>query len=486
MIHVPELKPGDPPFDPDFLQAMTPWKKEGRGRRGIPSALALPLEHSPWTEEPRETHPLTPEERIHILLNLAVVKEAVTQFHRDEDAHLRRLETATSTAICDLVTEHDAFLRDAVAAGEAACGTEERKALFRTMTATCITQSRERARRLQAMLAERYWRQSVEAQNAELLARAQREENIANDKALALYRDLILYNIENMLTALPEEEQRRAMDAAAAAFYRKTLEKRLERDPGGARAMAGEREVRRVLGEAACAALEKRAENAVREQELERLADAWVEEKRSPAEAKEQAAARFGKEEERALVLRRYDAGRFEENKTRVSAMVANCATVWEGLKAKEFDENAIPAWVARNNPALAACLRDCVQARADAGGGAGRVAYSRLVKFWQTVGNKGVRGAIESLREEEKGYALLTAAGGPEGEEWIRCVRFLGGVAGEEDREWIAALCLAWGESGRSETFMQRFSDALKRRKERGSLDAVECIRQIEENFPE
>lgn len=481
MLHVPELKPGEQPFDPDFFQAMTPWKTAGEENS---ATAAIPVGSSPWmagTEAPRER---TPEEQIQVLLNLAVVKEAVTQFHREEDAHLRRLESYASAKICELVADHETFLRDAVAAGENACGNEERKALFRTMTAAFIAQSRERAQRLQGVLAERYWKQSVEEQNAELLARALREENIADDRALTLHRDLIFYNLENMLFALPEGEKRRAMDAAGTAFYEKVLEKRLERDPRGALAMAGEREVRRVLGEAACAALEERAKKALREEELERIADDWVRKALPPAEAEEKARARFGKDEERAHVLRRYHAGRFAENRRLVGATIAQCASVWAGLKEQEFDENALPAWVVRNNPALASCMRECVRARADAGGGEGRVDYGALMAFAQQLEKKGARGAMESLREEEACHSLLIAAGGPEGKEWARCVRVLGGVADDRDREWGAALRLAWGGEGRSQAFMERFVDALHREEEKGALCARELVRRIEESF--
>ncbi len=475
MLHVPELKPGEQPFDPDFAKAMNPWK-EG----------TLALQGTSWINEPPSSREPTPEEQIQMFLNLAVVKEAVTQFHKDEDAHLRRLETYTSTKICDIVTDHEAFLKNAAAAGETACGSEERKALFRTMTAAFITQSRERSLLLQGKLAETYWKTSVEEQNAELLSRALREENITNDNALTLYRDLIFYNVENMLGNLPEEEKHRKLDAAGAAFYEKILEKRLERDPRGALAMTGEGEIRRTLGEEACAALEARAKTALREQELERIADSWVREAVSPPEAEEKAQTRFGVDAEREYALRRYHTTRFEENRNIVSATIANISGVWEGIKEQGFEESALPGWAVRNNPALADCLRECLRRRADAGGNAGRMDYKHLMAFLRKCQRSGLRGAMESLREAEKCYALLLAAGGPDSGEWVRCVRFLGGVAEERDGEWISALRLAWGEAGRTQEFMERFSSELRREEAWGALRVLELIGKIEESFPE
>jgi hypothetical protein len=352
------------------------------------------------------------------------------------------------------------------------------------MTKQFLAQSRERAQGVRYRKTVEYWKASVEEQNREFLARALREENAANDAALALYRDLILYNLENMLADSPEGEKREKLDRAEAALYRKVLEKRLEIDPAGALDMAGKKEVLRVLGDTECAEFAERAASVRRSMELEAVAAAWVAEKKTPEEAEGMARDRFGDDAERRYVMEQYSLGRFSENKTKVSATIANISAGWDGLKENEYDENALPGWITRNEPALAECLRECLRRRGDAGGGDGGIAYPRFLAFLQRFELDGLRKVMEHLRDEEKCFALLLAAGGPEAEGWVLCVRLLGGVARAEDREYIAALRLAWGK-GRSREFMERFIGELQREENKGELAVLELVRRVEESFP-
>ena len=477
MLRVPELKPGDQPFDPDFVQAMNPWIGEmghsfevgtgGGGGEGGKSGAA------------------DPEEQIKAMLNLAVVKEEVTKLHRDEDGQMRWLEEFSRARICDIVSEHEKFLQERMAAGENSCKNEEQKSLFRKMTAAFVVQSRERALTLQYGKAGQYWREAVEEQNREFLARALRPENLGNDAALTMYRDLIFYNMENMLGELPEKERKEKLDAAGGAFYRKVLEKRLEHDPKGAAAMAGVKEVRRVLGNEECAILGEKAVAALREMEIEENAGIWVRLGIGPKEAEKVAGEKFGEGTEREFALQCYKQKRFDENRGIVNATVAKIASAWEGLEEAGFSVDALPGWIVRSEPALAACLRECLRRREDAGGGDWPVEYGDFMAFVERFERDGLREEMEHLRDEENCYSLVLAAGGPKAEAWIMCIRFLGGVLTNEDKAYIAGLRLAWGE-GRSGEFMARFADELAGEENKGALNVLELVRKVEESFPE
>lgn len=462
MIRVPELKTGERPFDPDFEHIMTPWK-------GTAPAHTLAINDSSWgaigtgaeTAPPKE---MTPDERIAMILNLAVVKEAVTALHRDEDDAMRLLEEIRSSEICDITANHEKFLKERMAAGENACKNEEQKALFRKMTATFLARSRDRAQATQQRKTLEYWTKTVEEQNAEFLARALREENVANDTAVTMYRDLILYNMENLLAHFPAAERNAKLHAAKSAFYEKVLEKRLEHDPAGTRALTEKAEIRRILGDAVCDEIAAKAAKAEREEAVAATARKWAEEKLPPDEAAHHAESTFTDEVERRQAMDNYLRARFEDNKATLDARVTNTSETWERLKEAEYDENAIPLWTVRNDPAFASCLRDCLRGRGDAGGGEGRADYESFLRFLEQFEQEGLWKTMERLREEEKFHALLVAAGGPEGELWTLAARLLQSKAEERDKEFTAALRAEWGQ-GRSREDMERFR--LERKKD-------------------
>ena len=476
MLRVPELKAGDQPFDPDFVQAMNPWV----GGTGHSFGVGMGS-----FEGNDGKGAADPEERIKAMLNLAVVKEAVTKLHRDEDEQMRWLETFSSARICDIVSEHEKFLHNIMATGENTCKNEEQKNLFRRMTAAFVAQSRERALGLQYKKAGEYWREAVEEQNREFLTRALRPENLGNDAALTMYRDLIFYNMENMLGELPEKERKEKLDTAGEAFYRKVLEKRLEWDPEGAAAMVEVKEVRRVLGNDECAGIAEEAAAALRETEIEEKAGAWVRDGIGPKEAERLAGREFGEREEREFALQRYGQKRFEESRGIVNTTVANITSAWERLEEEGFDANALPGWIVRNEPALAECLRECLRRRENAGGGNWDVEYGDFLAFIEKFGQDGLREGMEHLRDEENCYSLILAAGGPKAEAWILCIRLLGGVLTDEDKEYISALQLAWGK-GREREFMSRFVNELAGEEDKRALSVLELVRKVEESFPE
>lgn len=477
MIRVPELKTGEQPFDPDTTRIVNPWKE--------------PAIHS-FKMGMTTENTQTPKEQTDTLLNLAVVKETITAFHRDEDDEMRRLETFTSTQICDITAEHEKFLRARMAAAENACKNEEQKSLFRAMTKNFLTRSRQRAAALQQRKTLEFWRESVEAQNKEFLNRALRDENVTNDAAVAQYRHLIFYNLENMLNSFPEAERKTCLAEANRAFYRKVLEKLLELAPEAALKMTERKEPRHALGDPECDAIAARAQTAMHGQTLTATATLWAEEGKTPEEAAELAQKHTTDAEEQKHLLHQYRLKRFTESKIIIQTRIATLATLWNDLKEHNFDENALPAGVTRNTPNLAECLRTCLQKQADAGGAAvadAAVDYPHFMKFLTKFKKAGLWETMEWLRTEDNFHSLLIAAGGPGAESWTLCTRLLTGAAEPEDAETVTALHIAWAEeeagreAGIPKDVMPHFAAELRALKEKRSLAVRELIQKFNEN---
>lgn len=483
MLRVPELKPGEEAFDPEFsrlfhpelsggkhmLHMPKPYKNGDDGvlLQGFENEYAVGNVIDPEVEE---------ENRVRAILNHAVVKDAVTQLHREDDEQLAVLEQYDGMQICDIKTDHERFLKAQMNKYGAMFKNEAQISLFREMTEKYFGQSRERAKQLQMGKVRQFWGEVVTRQNEEFAERALRNDVVFDDMAVTGYRDLIFYNLENLLAALPSGERKAKMDAAGRAFYCKVLDKRLELGPERLQSMLDAKEIRRVLDDAVWKEYLARAKAALLDDALREKAIKWVEDGIEPLEAKKRA-KQIEFDSEREAVLRYYGEFRIRARGSKCFIRLINIGQVWNRVKNGGYQVEAIPEWVRRNDPDLYAFLMECLEKRENNGGRPWPVQWSKICPFFMDFS---LRDRLEQLCEEENCFKWILATGGPESDVWSVSLRLLAGKSTKEDELFLRDIQLAWGE-GRDDAFMERFIRERSVQEPVGELGILEILEKME-----
>ena len=505
MLQVPELKPEDTPFDPDFHTAMQGGVAAGRhvfatvaakeGKLDKTGAILMGFQKDSGedsggtgTADKAQYHEAA---FTRFLLDHAVVKDAVTVLHKEDDEQTAKLMAYSGIRIDDIVKDHDGFLR-AQEAKYGAMFTEPRqKHMFQEMTREYFAMSMERAGALRSSRVREYQEEVIERQNSEFIERALRPENVFNDVLQTRYRDMILFNLENLMAELPEKERRQRMDTASAALYRKILDTRLELDPARLGNMLNASAIHRVLGEEAMEGYKDKVAAAIRDEELRYMAKQWVDDNIDPDAAKDRAQRDVPEKVERVIFLTYYDYWRYNDNRKNYLTRILNASDAWNSVMDGGLHPESIPVWVRRNDHGLRDFLLQAIKTREENGGLPSIPDYSRLADLAESYDPYK---QAEKLRDKNVVYGLIAAMGGPDAPAFQTIIRLLLGKMTESDRSWLSALALAKREiqtaggeeisKAEIQAFLERFDSICRIRREReetGELDELEIQEIIE-----
>lgn len=495
MLRVPDLKAGEEPFNPDLYTDMNAARPIDHGLKGNGDigtskggkSGAILMGRKPeggLSDNAAPTGEAEWRERLRRMLDHAVVKDAVTSLHAEENTQLESLAAYEGIDICQIPTDQKTFLDGQKAKYGAMFVDGAQKRLFAKMTAEYFTGAMMRAVRLQEKKTLEYRNAVIERQNREFLDRALRTENIMNDRMQKTYRDMILFNLENLYEDASEEERRERMDRASESYYRAVLEKRLELDPASVEVMLESAAVCRVLGESAASDFADRAARAVVGEGLRRQAKGWVDEGMGPAEARKRAETEFADREEAKEVVRHYAWWRYNDNRKVVLTRILNIGKAWRMVKEGGMHIHAIPDWVRRNDGELFAFLRDLLLERDARGGLPAEPEYDALLDWFEKFQP---HTTLESLREDARLFRLMTCCGGPDAEAFQVILRLLTGKMERGDRAWFEDLLWARRELRDSvggdvpkvlaQSYLAAFDTARRLRLEKDAAAELGCL---------
>jgi hypothetical protein len=388
---------------------------------------------------PRNQNPASATDAAMEVLDIALVKSAITRLHQEEEKQFQTLEQYAETQIAGLVDDHRAFLKTQKDAYDRVLADNRRKNLFEFMTKAYFRQSLERAGELQRRKINEFQVESVSAQNREFLNRALLPENATNDEAQTAYRNMILFNLENLHHDAPKEERDAILDNAAATLYRKIIEKRLEIAPETAAALLEAPSVARILDKEEVREYRRRAAALKKDGALRRRAAAYVDRGLTPRQAKENAGS--DSPEDREALLRHYRELRYCDSRKLYLTRILNMETVWRDLMKNEGDRASLPAWVRNTDPALYAAILENLALRERHGGLPPDPEYALLLDFADEFDPYR---AAERFRDENALYRFVTGLGGPDAPAFQAVLRMLLGKATQEDKAWLGDLSRA------------------------------------------
>lgn len=310
----------------------------------------------------------------------------------------------------------------------------------------------------------RLWQAEVtERQNRVFLGRALRLENLFDDLAQTLYRDMYLLNVDNLHADLPGKERSARLDQANREFCAAVLDKRLETDPARLRTMLGAPGVRRVLGDEAVNEYEKRAVAAARDDEMRERSRGWCDAGMEPADAERRAAGLYADTGERDAALNHYWERREKAGRKEVAKHLLAIEQAWRGALGGDVGDNPRLDALHRTDPELAAHMERALWKRRGNGGAAERPDYAFLLALTEDFDP---RKAAEELRDRQLLLEVCDRLGGTESPVFAAYLRLFFGDSTPEDAERLDSLRLArdiaGAESGGdvSDDDMSRFLD--------------------------
>ncbi len=432
MLQIPELKPGQTPFDPALTGLFNTDSSEQK--------LLYPARANANASSKNAAAEQSPEN----LLKHLLVKDSLTSLHREDDEETGKLLAYTGTQIQDLVPDQKRFLKAQENKYLAIFQEEGLRRLFQEMSRGYFSQALAQAEALRDRKIREYQQEVCERQNRELLERALRPENVFNDLLQTDYRNMILYNLESTLLDKPEAERRQCLDNLSREIYRRIMDKRLELDPQQVTTIIKAAAVRRVLGEEESAIYETKARQALRKNELRRQAHAWLADNLSPSEVNTRSRQDFPDPEEAKQVREDYAALRYQKNRKQYLARSVDLTRVWRLIQEKDLNPQAIPFWVRHTQPKLHACLMELLEKREANGGAIPDPDYQRFLAFMDSFSPQA---AAEKLHAEQELYSLTLALGGPDSNAYQVLLRILIGKAVAADWNWLQALQFARDE---------------------------------------
>lgn len=122
MLRVPELKPDDTPFDPDFYTTMnipmkgagnhtlTVAKENADERLHEKGAILMGMGNTGTPTRSQRNAQAEAERQLSLMYNHALVKDAVTNLHREGDEQIAKLAEYNGIRINDIVPDQKRFL----------------------------------------------------------------------------------------------------------------------------------------------------------------------------------------------------------------------------------------------------------------------------------------------------------------------------------------------------------------------------------------
>jgi hypothetical protein len=452
MLPVPALKPDQEPFTPDAAHPVHPLLKSGNHTLPIaraPFASAIPGESAPGSA-PSSSHasPLSPREEGNAVLaralDHALVKEAITSLHLEDDLQTEKLRAYTHTQICDIVPDYARFVaaqRDTYAN---LLKTNTQRHFFQQAASSYFARAAERSHALRNARIRQFQKETIEKQNQEFLARALRPENLMNDSLQTQYRDMILHNLELLLADAPADERQSALDAACRDLYIKVMDKRLAVDPHSLESILGSSAVKRVLSREELSIYRETTRKAISSQLLSKKALAWAQDGVSPKEAKSMAWAQHSDEVERDTLFDFFEQHRYNLNRKRFLQTILDIDSAWRVLKNAGYAPAAIPDWVKNGDPGLFACMTRTIAVHEKNGGLHPTPEYVDFIEFTSSFDP---HATAQHLADAQNVYALVDTLGDPDSPAFLAVLRLLLGKSTPADRNWFATLSCAHTE---------------------------------------
>ena len=472
MLKVPDLKPGQEPFDPDFEYHMHPGIQasdhhlaiggdaRSAGADDDSGAILMGMrDQAGGGLRKRRTDPEYQAAALaREILDRVIVKDAVTSLHLEDDTQMKELAAYSGLKICDIIKDQEKFLHAQESKYIASFADDRQRRMFQHMTREYFAQAMIRARALRNRKVREYQIEVIERQNAEFAERALRQENIFNDAAQTAYRDMILFNLDTLYSDLPEAERKEKLDGASLAFYRKVMDRRLEQNPERLQTMLDAPAVKRVLGKELAEEYGQRTAKAIRDDHIRAEAAKWLAEDLNPGAARLEADAVFPDPAERSVAWEHYSHNRHLDNQKIYLTRILNIDQTWRALAEEDYRREAIPAWVWRNDPPLLEFLLKQLAAKERAGRTSPEPDYGYFMDF---VAGYDPHRMSERLRDDKELYSFVDTLGGPDSPVFQTSLRLLLGKLTGPDEALLRDMrqaCESFSLSGAEESFRNVF----------------------------
>lgn len=452
MLHAPELKPGDIPFDPDIhyrmhskIRPTDHYLKINGGNRADPSGDALLWGAGGPAERESAGEPANREleaiKKRNAAFDDAHLRSVLTDMHERGDAFEESLEKLSGREVGDIIKRTETFLKNQWKDLQGRLTSDRQRRFFESAFASFRDTTYSRARALQEHKTRLYQAEVTERQNKVFLEQALRPENLFNDELQTVYRDMCLLNLDNLHPELPERERTGKLDAASAEFCRRILDKRLELDPARMRRMLDAPAVRRVLGTELLERYESRAAEAARNEAIRENARQWAEAEMNPADAGKKAAAMYRDAAEREAALKFYREFREPESRLEAARNLTEIDAAWREITREKNGASRSLNAVRHSDPELAVRLEEALASHRRSGGVPARPDYPFLLRLTDAFDPFD---AAEELRDRLRAVEVYIRLGGPEAQELGLYLRMFQGTARSDDQALLEALRLA------------------------------------------
>lgn len=417
MLTVPHLKPGQTPYDPSLHTLTSPTNDS-----------SLP---TPSSSQPSPTS----------ILNHAIVKDALTSLHQEDNDHFATLQTHSALQLCTMEKDHKAFLEKQKHKYLDSLPSPSLKQLFLSGTQPYFTWSTQRVTSLYNAKVHSYRHEVIERQNEEFITLALQPENAFNDVLQTTYRDMILFNLDTLYESLPKKDRKRHFDQASRTFYNKVIEKRLELDPTRLDSVLSAPVIKRTLSSEEIAKYQNLAENAIRQDTWKQQAQTWLDNNTDSKTVQRTIASTTKTKEETTEFQYIYDALLNNKNRKQCLSAILNTMNVWNLVMENGAKPESIPSWVSRVNPDLRDYILKALVIREQHGGLCRNIDYMYILDF---IENFDISKVLSTFADESRLYSFMERAGGVQSEVFGIILRVILGSLGEEDGRWIDDLMLA------------------------------------------
>ncbi len=419
MLRVPETRNGEEQFEAESGYAMHPGiqpsdhflrtKNSGGALAGDGALLAGGLSEAAPAERAGNRE-LEAIHRRNAVFDDAAVRDALTDLHERGDELERELFELPHREAGAIGKRAETFLEQQHADLSSKLTTERQKKLFELAFAVFSADVLVWSKAMREAKTRAYQAEVTERQNKVFLRQALRPENLFDDAAQTMYRDMCLLNLDNLYAEAPEAERRVCLDEASREFCRQVLDKRLETDPARMRTMLDAPAVRRVFGDDALARYEERAAAAIRGDDLRAAAESWFSGGLEPDEARRAAAARFSDEKERKTAIEHYRDRREAAGRGEAENNLLEIDTAWGEIVAEGLAGGARLAALRHTDPDLAEHFERQYFELRRRGGAPARPDYAHLLKLADAFDP---RRAAETLRDRKKLLEIREKLGG-------------------------------------------------------------------------
>lgn len=367
--------------------------------------------------------------------DFTVAKDMLTTLHLENDAQMEKLEAYSGLRIDKILDDQDTFLASQKSKYEAQLAQGEQRVHFDNLFPAYQDEARRKAAALRDRKTLQYREETAKRQNDVFLSRCLKPENVFDDATQAQYRNMSLYNLDNLYADLSEEERRAKLAEADQRIMTTILDKRLELDPSRLGSMLGSETVRRTLGDDLFKAYRDKADEGTRKLELCKAADAWLSSDLSPKEAAKAAAEAWEDKKSRDYALDYYADMRHAANRAALRANVAAVNQVAPVIQSVLSGKGELPEALSRSDPELYDFARRMIKAGNARRGLPPEPDYGHL---FQAMADYHPYESAEALRGKKDLCDMLVKLGGPSSPATTAYFNLVTGKVDPETRSWF------------------------------------------------